>query len=279
MSRLPRSRLRWRDRLALLPLLAVALVFAYPFAWMMLAVFKSNPEIFNPTRFWPATWQFDPVKRLVTGEWFPFWRVFFNSLLIAALQALLATVVTSLAGYGFATARGWVLRWIFPVALLLIVLPPAAMAIPVFSWLGDLGLFNRVSGVILPGAVSGLGAIWFTQVFRQVPAALREAARLDGAGEWRVWWTLLPMLMPALVSYGMIHFILAWHDHLLPMLILSSPEKQTLPVALASLYGSSLRYPYAALMAASVISILPTLLLFAACFRRFKTALADVLMH
>jgi lactose/L-arabinose transport system permease protein len=140
-------------------------------------------------------------------------------------------------------------------------------------------LMNSVWGVILPGAVSGIGVIWFTQIFRQLPPSLREAARLDGAGEWRVWWTLLPTLRPALVSFALIHFILAWHDHLLPLLLLSDQGRQTLPVAIASLYGSSLRYPYAALMVGSVIATLPSALLFAFGYRRFKSALADVLMH
>ena len=87
------------------------------------------------------------------------------------------------------------------------------------------------------------------------------------------------MIRPALISYALIHFILAWHEHLLPLLVLNSPKQQTLPVALASLYGSSLRYPYAALMAGSVLSVLPSAVLFAFGYRRFKSALADVLMH
>jgi multiple sugar transport system permease protein len=260
-------------------LLLTTLAFAYPFLWMLLAAGKSNAEIFNPRQFWPTAWSLEPARRLLSGEWFPFWRVLGNSVLVAAGQALLATVVTSLAGYTFANARGRSSKWLFALALVTIVLPVQALAIPLFTWVNELQLINRLWGVILPGVASGLGVIWFTQIFRQVPASLREAARLDGAGEWRVWWLLLPAVAPALVSYGLIHFILASHDHLLPLLILSTQDQQTLPVALASLYDSSLRYPYAALMAGSLLSILPAAILFALGFRRFKTALADVLMH
>jgi multiple sugar transport system permease protein len=262
-----------------LALSLIGLFFAYPFVWMLLAVFKSNPEIFNPNQFLPHTWNVGPAVRLFAGEWFPFWRVLLNSLVIAFSQSLLATLVTALAGYAFATTRRSWVKGLFPVALVVIVLPVQALAVPLFSWANTLGLLNHLPGVILPGAVSGIGIIWFTQIFRHVPVSLRESARLDGAGEWRVWWTLLPTVMPPLVSYGLVHFILAWHDHLLPLLILGDQTQQTLPVAIASLYGSSLRYPYAALMAASVASILPTALLFGVCFRRFKTSLADVLMH
>ena len=260
-------------------LLAVALAFAYPLAWMVMSAGKSNPEIFNPHQFWPGHWDAQPAARLVGGEWFPFWRVFGNSLVVAATQASLATLVTSLAGYAFAQARSRMARWLFPVALVVIVVPVQSLAIPLFTWLAHLQLIDRLWAVILPGAVTGLGVIWFTQVFRQVPMSLVEAARLDGATEWRVWWLLSPALRPAVISYALIHFILAWHEHLMPLLALSSPGQQTLPVALASLYGSSLRYPYAALMAGSVIAILPTALVFALGYRRFKSALADVLMH
>ncbi len=269
---------RW-SRVATALLLFAAVAFAYPFGWMLLSVGKSNPEIFNPRQLWPANWSFEAAHRLLSGEWFPFWGVMANSLVVAAAQAVLAATLTSLAGYAFASQRS---RWtpiLFPPALIVIVLPVQSLAVPLLSWINELHLVNRLWGVILPGAVSGIGVIWFTQIFRQIPATLREAARLDGAGEWRVWWMLLPTVKPALISFGLIHFILAWHEHLLPLLVLSDQANQTLPVAIASLYGSSLRYPYAALMAASVISIVPTALLFALGYRRFKTALADVLMH
>lgn len=264
---------------ATLLLLGAAIVFAYPFVWMLLATGKSNTEIFNPHQFWPASWNLDAARRLFAGEWFPFWRVLANSLVVATVQAGLATILTSLAGYAFANSRSRRAGLLFPVALIVIVLPVQSLAVPLFSWVNELNLFNRLGGVILPGAVSGIGVIWFTQIFRQMPASLRETARLDGAGEWRVWWTLLPTVRPALLSFALIHFILAWHEHLLPLLILSDPGRQTLPVAVASLYGSSLRYPYAALMVASVISVLPAAVLFGLGYRRFKTALADVLMH
>lgn len=272
-----RPRRRW-SILSTGFLLLAAVVFAYPFFWMLLSVGKSNPQIFNPFRVWPTSWNMTPTRRLLSGEWFPFWRVLGNSLFIACAQAVLATFLTSLAGYAFAHSRSRLTTLLFPCVLVVIVLPVQGLAVPLFSWINDLKLADHAWGVILPGAVSGLGVIWFMQIFRQLPASLREAARLDGAGEWRVWWTLLPILVPALLSFALIHFILAWHEHLLPLLVLSDQSRETLPVAISSLYGSSLRYPYAALMAASVISVVPTAVLFGWGFRRFKTALADVLM-
>jgi multiple sugar transport system permease protein len=187
--------------------------------------------------------------------------------------------VTSLAGYTFARHRFPGRGLFFVLALVVIVVPQQALAIPLFSWLNTLGLSNRLAGVILPGVVSGLGVLYFTQVFRQVPDDLVNAARLAGASEFRVYVTLLPLVSSALLSFGLIQFILAWHEHLIPLLVLSSAEKQTLPVALAGLYGSSLRFPYAVLMAASSLIIVPTAVLFALLYRRLQSALAEVLVH
>ena len=90
---------------------------------------------------------------------------------------------------------------------------------------------------------------------------------------------MLPLVWPALLSYGMIHFILAWHEHLIPMLVLLSESKQTLPLALAKLYDVSQRTPQGVQMAASTFAVIPTAVLFALCHRKFKSSLADLLVH
>jgi ABC-type glycerol-3-phosphate transport system permease component len=123
-----------------------------------------------------------------------------------------------------------------------------------------------------------LGVLYFTQVFKLIPNAYLEAARIEGAGEWRTYWLVLPMLGSSLLSYGLIHFILAWNEHLVPMLILNSPEHQTLPLALSSLYGSSLRFPFAVLMAGSFLAMIPTSLFFLISYKRFKNSLSNVMM-
>lgn len=265
--------------LATLSVAVAGLLFAYPFLWMLFSAFKANREIFKPLQVWPAS--FDPqyYQQLFAGQWMPFWRVFANSLVVASIQALGTVAVTSMAGYVFARHRFRGRNLLFVITLVVIVMPQGSLAVPLFSWLNQLKLVDHLAGVILPCLVSGLGVLYFTQVFRQVPADLANAARLAGASEWRVYLTLLPLISSAVLSFGLIQFILAWHEHLVPLLVLSSTDKQTLPLALASLYGSSLRYPYAVLMAASSLIILPTALLFALLYRRFQSALANLLVH
>ncbi|HEY6168355.1 MAG TPA: carbohydrate ABC transporter permease, partial [Verrucomicrobiae bacterium] len=257
---------------ATLLLAAAGVAFFYPFAWMFCSAFKANREIFRPLQLFPQAFDAQYFSQLFSGQWIPFWQVFANSLAIAFVQAAGAVALASLAGYAFARHQFAGKRWLFILALVVIVIPQNALAVPLFTWLHSLGLSDRLLGVILPGTVSGLGILYFTQVFRQVPDELVDAARLAGASEFRVYLTLLPLVRSALISFGLIHFILAWHEHLIPLLVLSSAQKQTLPLALASLYGSSLRFPFAVLMAASTLAVLPTAVLFALLHRRFKSA-------
>ena len=280
MKPLPSQPFHEKDSwLATLLLLGVAGLFLYPFLWMFLSGFKTNLEIFNPRRFWPQ--HFDPryYAQLFRGDYIPFARVFANSLAVALGQAVGTVMLTSLAGYVFARHQLRFQKVLFLLAVVVIVVPRQALAVPLFVWLHQLGLLDHLWGVILPGMVSGLGILFFTQIFRQLPQDLISVARLEGASEFRVYWTLLPLIRSALLSFGLIQFVLSWHEHLIPLLVLQSPGQQTLPLALASLTGSSLRYDQAVLMAASSLMILPTAVLFALMYRRFQNSLSELLVH
>ena len=165
------------------------------------------------------------------------------------------------------------------LAVALILVPRQLFAVPLFSWVNEIGLSDSLFGVMLPGVVTGLGVIYFTQVFRQVPEEYLQAARICGATELRVFLTVLPLVWPALLSYGMIHFILTWHEQLVPMLVLTTETKQTLPLALAKLYDVSQRTPQGVQMAASTFAVIPTAVLFALCYRKFRSSLSDMLVH
>lgn len=256
----------------------LGLLFAYPFAWMGVSSFKDNKQIFLPLEFWPESWNTSFFQQLFSSEWLPFGKVLLNSLAIAIGQSLGAVLFTSLAGFAFAKHAFRGRGVLFVACLCLIVLPRQMIAIPLFQWVHTLGLYDSVWGVMLPGMMSGLGVLYFTQVFKLIPDAYLEAARIEGAGEWRTYRLVLPMLGSSLLSYGLIHFILAWNEHLIPMLILNSSEHQTLPLALSSLYGSSLRFPFAVLMAGSFLAMIPTSLFFLISYRRFKNSLSNVMM-
>ena len=278
--------------LLLLPFLMAVF---YPFLWMVFGIFKTNREFFQPLRLWPMklldseywSWIADTffpnefsmqnIRDLLAGKWVPFWDVFGNSLLVSLGQALGAVALSAMAGYAFARFQFRGKRALFLLAIALILIPRQLFAVPLFSWVNALGLSDSLFGVMLPGVVTGLGVIYFTQVFRQLPEEYLQAARVCGAPEFRVFLTMLPLVWPALLSYGMIHFILAWHEHLVPMYVLTTESQQTLPLALTMLYDVSQRTPQGVQMAASTFALIPTAVLFAVCYRKFKSSLSEML--
>ena len=270
-----------RGALSLLLLYPFLLAVLVPFLWMVLGIFKTNNEFFQPLgkAFFPVNYEWQNVNELLDGKWVPFWDVFGNSLVVSFGQALGAVTLSAMAGYAFARFTFSGKRLLFVLAVALILVPRQLFAVPLFSWVNEIGLSDSLFGVMLPGVVTGLGVIYFTQVFRQVPEEYLQAARICGATELRVFLTLLPLVWPALLSYGMIHFILAWHEQLVPMLVLTTETKQTLPLALAKLYDVSQRTPQGVQMAASTFAVIPTAVLFALCYRKFRSSLSDMLVH
>ena len=270
-----------RGALSLLLLGPFLLAVLVPFLWMVLGIFKTNNEFFQPLgkAFFPVNYEWQNVGELLDGKWVPFWDVFGNSLVVSFGQALGAVTLSAMAGYAFAQFTFSGKRLFFVSAVALILVPRQLFAVPLFSWVNEIGLSDSLFGVMLPGVVTGLGVIYFTQVFRQVPEEYLQAARICGATELRVFLTVLPLVWPALLSYGMIHFILAWHEQLVPMLVLTTETKQTLPLALAKLYDVSQRTPQGVQMAASTFAVIPTAVLFALCYRKFRSSLSDMLVH
>ncbi|MGE4550633.1 MAG: carbohydrate ABC transporter permease, partial [Opitutales bacterium] len=165
-----------------------AILCAYPFVWMFLSSFKTNKEIYQPLLFFPSEYESDAFVSLFSGNLpdgvslpFSFVDVFLHSILASGSQALFATILTAMAGYAFAKYR---FRWkniLFLLAMLVILVPRQALAVPLFEWLTQLNLNGSLWAIILPGAASGIGVIFFTQIFRRVPDSLMGLAQVEGA--------------------------------------------------------------------------------------------------
>ena len=167
----------------------------------------------------------------------------------------------------------------FTLAILVILIPKQALVLPLFEWLSIIGLTNSHAGIILPGILNAIGLLFFTQIWKQVPDDMLDICRLEGAGELSTFLHALPLISSALLSFGLLDFIMSWNEHLLPLIILQSPDKQTLPLALSQLMGASLGEPLAVIMAGATFTIIPTLTLFALLYRRIKSSLADLHLH
>ena len=258
-------------------LFALLVAFAFPFVWMLFASFKSgNRAIFTPFPILPETWTTEGYLNLFNSDRIPFLRQFANTLFIALSQAVGAVILSVLMGYLFGRYRFRGRLFLFALVLLTVLLPRQVMLMPIIVWLNKLHLLDTPFAVILPGILSGLGIIYFTQVFSRIPQEIVDSARTEGASETRILHLLLPLISPAILTYGLIHFILAWNEHLIPMITLDSPTQMTLSLGLASLHGAEMHTPYNQIMAGSVMALFPTVLLFILLRRQFNTALSDL---
>lgn len=261
-----------------LPTASVLLTF--PVLWMFLASFKDNRQILEPLQLLPNSWSPQYYQQLLSGQYLPFWPYFTNSLLVAFGQAVLATLAAAAAGFALARYRGrgnwWWRGPVFVFGLLTVMVPRQTIAFPLLEWMQEIHLRDSLFGLVLVGGASGIGMLYFTQVFRRIPESLLETARLEGASELRVFRETLPLVRSALLAYGLIHFVLAWHEHLIPLLLIDTDLKRTLPIALSALFNSSLSFPKAVIMAACSIIVLPAAVLFALCYRALRDAMSEL---
>ena len=270
------GRMRLTPLAASLALAVLSLAFAFPFVWMLFAGFKADAAIFTPFPVLPET--FDPrhYRGLLSGTWIPYPRQFLNSLFIATMQTVLGTSFACAAGYLFAKFEFRGKRILFVSAVLTVLIPRQVMILPLFSWIHALGLLDTPWAVILPGAASGIGLLWFTAVFRRLPNGMLDMARTEGANEYRVFWIALPLVKPAIIAFALIQFTLAWQEHLMPLVMLFSRENLTVNIGLASLHAGSLRAPYGLIMAGCTLTLIPTALFFILAYRHFRTALGSL---
>jgi len=252
---------RLRSLLVHAALLAGALLALIPLVWMIAASLmrpgeaSEFPPPFLPSRPTLVNYR-DLFTRLSLG------RALGNSLLIASATTLGVLFLNSMAGYAFAKLRFPGRDRLFSLLVAALVIPAQVSMLPLFLLLRWLGLVNTYLGAVLPGTAGIIGIFLIRQFARAIPDDLIDAARLEGAGEFRIYWRIvLPILRPVLATLGIVTFLATWNDFVWPLVILTDESRYTLPVALASLVGE--HTPDTELMmAGAVITVLPVLLLF-----------------
>ncbi|WP_242904834.1 carbohydrate ABC transporter permease [Lysobacter sp. CFH 32150] len=189
-------------------------------------------------------------------------RYLANSFLVATCITLLSLLFNTMAGYAFAKLKFLGRDRVFRGLLAALVIPGQVAMMPLFLMLKQMGLVNTYAGAIVPGMAAIFGIFLVRQYARTIPDELLEAARIDGAGEFRIFWQIvLPALKPILVTLAIFSFLGAWNDFMWPLIVLSDQQLQTLPVALASLSREHVM-DNELMMAGSVVTVLPVLLLF-----------------
>jgi len=200
-------------------------------------------------------------------------RYLLNSLLIASLATVISVTFNLMAGYAFAKLRFRGRDGIFRLLLGALVIPGQVAMLPLFLMLKPLGLINTYGGAIVPAMASVFGIFLVRQFARGIPDELLEAARIDGAGELRVFTTVVvPLLRPVVATLAVFSFLAAWNDFMWPLIVLTDDALHTLPVALAGLSREHVQ-DNELMMAGSVVTVLPVLLLFLALQRQYMEGL------
>jgi len=200
----------------------------------------------------------------------PFIRPLFNSIVTSSLFTAISVLLTSMAGYAFARFRFFGRDALFMLVVAALTIPFLVVIIPQFVLVArDLRLSNTWIAVIVPPLFNSVGVFFMRQNFLTVPQEMLDAARVDGAGEFQIFWRIaLPLVIPALAALAIILFLFSWNSFLWPLLVLSRQEAQTAPVGLGALVGLN-RVFWNAIMVAAVLMTLPMFVLFLSLQRYF----------
>ena len=245
-------------------LIAMTILFIAPLVYMGATAFKTNQEATAVTPSWvpeePSTTAFDAI--LTRSEQTPVFRWFFNSMLAAIGQALLVVATASMAAYALARMEFRGKRIITAMILSTLFIPGIIFLMPTYLILDKLQWLDSLLAVTIPGAAGAIGVFLLRQFFVSLPKELEEAAVLDGASRWKIFFrVILPLSKPALATLFLLAFLTNWNDFLLPLFVLFSPEMLTLPPGLGLLQGSYTT-SYEIIMAGAVVATVPALLLF-----------------
>ena len=255
--------------------LAVGLLITLvPFLWMLLGSFKPEAELQRvPPTWWPEAPSLDNYRELFDRLDFP--QFFANSVLVAVAVTAGNLVFCSMVGYALAKLDFAGKRLLFGLVLGMLMVPGVVTFVPLFVLVSNLGLVNTYPGLILPFLVTPLGVFLMRQFMMGLPDELIEAARIDGAGEWRIFLrVIMPLCGPPLATLGILTFLHSWNNFLWPLVVAQSEDKYTLPVALALYSVGQNATRYGLLLAGAVVVILPVVALFIALQRYFVQSVA-----
>lgn len=253
------------NTLSFIFLALIALIVLIPFYFMVVSSFKNVAGIFsnglnvnlNPKEFTLVNY-----KALWTNRSGIYWLWYRNSLVITIVQTVLVLILTSMVGYGLAMYRFKGRSFVFIIVLLMMMFPADVLTIPNYRLITNMGLLNTYAGVILPGIVPAGTIFFFRQFCMGLAPDYAESARLDGCGEFRIFWQIyVPLMKPAFGAMTILTTMGAWNSFLWPLIVMKSDTNFVIPAGLLSAmtpYGNN----YQLLFAGSVMSVLPIMLVF-----------------
>ncbi len=254
-------------------IIGVSAVMLLPLVWMVLTSFKPEADIVTfPPQLLPRRVTFQHY--IDVWNRIPFARLYLNTIVFAGGVTLISLFLDSMTAYALARLNFPGRNLVFIAILVMLMLPFQVTLIPLYDLLSSLGWTDSLHGLIIPRATNAFGIFFLRQFFLSLPKDLEEAARVDGAGEFRIYrQIILPLSVPALLTLGLFHFMYNWNDLLWPLIVNQDQSEQTLPSGLALFMGQHV-VEYGLLMAASVMALLPVVCFFLLIQRRFVEGVA-----
>lgn len=248
--------------LAYLVLSVAVLVMVLPIVWMLLGSFKTRAEIITvPIQWLPEALRWENYHHAWTEA--PFDRFYLNSLIVTTIGAGLKVVNGVLTAYALVFLRFPRKQLVFYIVLAALMVSPQITLIPNYVFVANMGWIDTYTGLILPSAATAVGTFMFRQHFLTIPREVVEAARMDGAGHVRLLWSVvLPMSRPTLITFSLLAAVWEWNDFLWPLLVTNSLSMRTLPIGLTYLRSTEGATNWGAVMAGTVLVVLPVLAFF-----------------
>ncbi|MFR9216819.1 MAG: carbohydrate ABC transporter permease [Ruthenibacterium sp.] len=250
----------------------LALIALVPFFWMLSTSLKSRGALMSiPIEWIPAEPTLDAYTTVF--ERFPFFQTILNSLFISVSYTVITLFSASLAAYAFTKIRFKGSGFLLGVYLATMMIPTQVTMIPLFVVMNQMGLINHYASVILPSVFKPFAVFMLVQQMRTIPGDYMDAARIDGASVFGIYRNvILPLCVPTLATLAITTFMESWNDYLWPLLMLTDRAKMTLPIALSTLNGQY-NTEYNVLMAGSLISMIPIILIYIFAQKYFKNGL------
>lgn len=250
--------------------LGFALIMIFPLLWVFFGAFKLPQQVFSfPPTLIPRQFTFDNFVLLFNRP-IPFQRFFFNSVIVAIFHVGGALLLSSMMGYALAKYTFRLNGFLFSLVILGMLIPIQVLFIPMFLVARDIGMVNTRAALVLPFIAHPLGAFLFRQYMLGVPDSIIESARIDGAGEFRIYLQVFaPMVGPAFAAFAVVDFVEVWNGFVWPLIVLSSQRLFTLPIWLNALIQDPYQHNYALLFAAAALTVAPAAVLFISFRKRF----------
>ncbi|MBV9391962.1 MAG: carbohydrate ABC transporter permease [Verrucomicrobia bacterium] len=245
----------------------VCIFFLTPVLWSVFSAFQSSGNLFTfPPSFDPRSFTLENFRAVFATGNVPQYAL--NSFIVATLSSLLTVMASAMAGFALAKYKFLGRQFILMLIISVLLVPLQVLMVPVFLVLKTLGWVNNLIGIIIPPAATATGTFMMRQYMVGIPDDVLEAARIDGATDWKIFWrVILPLSAPALGAVCILSFTWRWNDYLWPLIVINSQQNFTLQLSLANLIGTN-TVEWGTLLAYATLVMIPVLIVFL-CFQRY----------